>query len=214
MWTPSSTMLDVTVHPDARALRSRTDKTVRLASVKSAGVRVRWSDHDVVGTRTVAHPLVCLRDVVRTQPPIVAFAVVESALFHGIVSMAAWRRELGFLPRRHLSVLAEAGRNSESGGESLLKYHLIADSILFAQQVTVAGVGRVDFLLGDRLVVEVDGAEFHATRASFEEDRRRDAVLSALGYRVLRFSYTQIERDWNQAGAAIRASLARGDHLS
>lgn len=94
----------------------------------------------------------------------------------------------------------------------MMKYHLILGRIGFRQQVDIPGVGRVDFLLGIRLVVEVDGAEFHTSRPSFEEDRRRDAVLSALGYRVLRFSYVQVERNWDQVAASILAALARGDH--
>lgn len=81
------------------------------------------------------------------------------------------------------------------------------------QQVRVRGIGRVDFLIGDGLVIEVDGAEFHTSRTDFEEDRRRDALLSALGYRVLRFSYNQIASRWPEVEAAIRAAVARGDHL-
>jgi len=49
-------------------------------------------------------------------------------------------------------------------------------------------VGRflVDFLwLERRLIVEVDGYEFHKERASFEADRARDAELAVQGYRVL-----------------------------
>jgi very-short-patch-repair endonuclease len=45
----------------------------------------------------------------------------------------------------------------------------------------------VDFLWSERrLIVEVDGYEFHRDRASFESDRARDAQLTAQGYRVLR----------------------------
>jgi len=73
-------------------------------------------------------------------------------------------------------------------------------------------LGRVDFVIGDGLVIEADGAEFHTDRASFEDDRRRDAILAALGFRVLRFSYTQIREHPVEVWAAIGAALARGDH--
>ncbi len=212
IWAPPSADLEITVRPDARALRSRNDKSVRLTAAKPPGVAVRWTDLGVSGTRTVANVLTCLRDIARKQPPLVAFAAVESALLQGMISDARWKREVASLPQRHRDVLARVGHHSESGGESMMKYHLILGAIAFEQQVKIAGVGRVDFLLGNRLVIEVDGAEFHTTRASFEEDRRRDAVLSALGYRVLRFSYTQVERNWAQVEASILAALARGDH--
>ncbi|HEY0259958.1 MAG TPA: DUF559 domain-containing protein [Lacisediminihabitans sp.] len=117
------------------------------------------------------------------------------------------------MPRGRRGRLDAAGRLSESGGESLLKFGLLEAEVGFRQQVTIAGAGRVDFLIGRRLVVEADGAAFHTSREAFEEDRRRDAALSSAGYHVLRFSYTQIEARWPEVWASIRAALDRGDHL-
>lgn len=55
------------------------------------------------------------------------------------------------------------------------------------------GPYEVDFLWPDaRVVVETDGHSFHSTRAAFERDRARDALLVASGYRVLRFTYRQV----------------------
>jgi very-short-patch-repair endonuclease len=45
---------------------------------------------------------------------------------------------------------------------------------------------------GARLVVELDGWEFHRTRADFERDRARDAELQASGFAVLRFTWRQV----------------------
>jgi very-short-patch-repair endonuclease len=60
--------------------------------------------------------------------------------------------------------------------------------------VRVAG-HEVDFFWpAARLVVEIDGFRYHASRLSFEADRRRDADLAARGYRVVRVTWTQIER--------------------
>jgi very-short-patch-repair endonuclease len=60
---------------------------------------------------------------------------------------------------------------------------------------TNARVGRyeVDLLWrAERLVVEVDGYAFHATRAAFERDRLRDADLQASGMAVVRVTWRQI----------------------
>jgi hypothetical protein len=55
------------------------------------------------------------------------------------------------------------------------------------------GPYEVDFLWPDaRVVVETDGHSFHSTRAAFERDRARDALLVASGYRMLRFTYRQV----------------------
>jgi very-short-patch-repair endonuclease len=45
---------------------------------------------------------------------------------------------------------------------------------------------------GPRVVVELDGYEFHRTRAAFERDRARDAELQASGFAVLRFTWRQV----------------------
>jgi predicted transcriptional regulator of viral defense system len=39
------------------------------------------------------------------------------------------------------------------------------------------------------LIVELDGWDTHRTRAAFEQDRRRDAALTAAGWRVVRFTW-------------------------
>jgi very-short-patch-repair endonuclease len=41
-------------------------------------------------------------------------------------------------------------------------------------------------------VVEVDGYAFHSSARSFERDRRRDAILEAAGYRVMRVRWKQL----------------------
>jgi very-short-patch-repair endonuclease len=67
----------------------------------------------------------------------------------------------------------------------------------------------VDFLWPEsRLIVEVDGYEFHCDRASFEADRARDAELAVLGYRVLRFTYPQVTREQVRVAATVRQMMA------
>jgi very-short-patch-repair endonuclease len=55
-----------------------------------------------------------------------------------------------------------------------------------------------------RLIVEIDGFEFHGSRRSFEADRARDAALQAAGWRVMRVTWRQI----TQTAAAVVARLA------
>lgn len=69
--------------------------------------------------------------------------------------------------------------------------------------------GRVlepDFAWPERRVaVELDGHAFHATRASFEDDRARDRALHAAGWRVIRVTARQLLRERE----AVRADLVR-----
>jgi hypothetical protein len=63
-----------------------------------------------------------------------------------------------------------------------------------------------DFLWRDnRMIVELDGAETHLTSTAFEADRMRDVQLQLAGWRVLRFTWTQLIE---QAGYVARSVLA------
>ena len=63
---------------------------------------------------------------------------------------------------------------------------------------------EVDFWWPEqRLVVETDSRLHHGTRAAFERDRAKDARLTSLGCRVVRFTFRQV------AGGEIAAVLSR-----
>jgi very-short-patch-repair endonuclease len=59
-----------------------------------------------------------------------------------------------------------------------------------------------------KLVVEVDGYDFHRGRRSFESDRARDAALVAAGYRVIRFTATQLRDEPLVVISRLAAALA------
>lgn len=74
---------------------------------------------------------------------------------------------------------------------------LIGQAQLKPPETNVRLLGyEVDLLWrAERLVVEVDGHAFHAHRAAFERDRARDQALVAAGYRVIRVTWRQLERE-------------------
>jgi predicted transcriptional regulator of viral defense system len=54
---------------------------------------------------------------------------------------------------------------------------------------------KVDFLWrAERLGVETDGWGSHGTRQAFENDRRRDRLLTLAGWTVVRFTWRDVER--------------------
>lgn len=64
-------------------------------------------------------------------------------------------------------------------------------------QVSLGGalnlIGRVDvFFREARLVVELDGMEFHGELADRRDDAKRDAALIAAGFRVVRFTWNDV----------------------
>ena len=78
------------------------------------------------------------------------------------------------------------------------------------QLVCRPGVGwEVDFLWRRRrLVLETDGARFHFSPRQIERDRRKEADLVIAGYRVLRATYLQVEREADVVAAMVRAAMA------
>jgi predicted transcriptional regulator of viral defense system len=71
---------------------------------------------------------------------------------------------------------------------------------------------EVDFCwLDARLIVETDGRH-HLTRARFESDRARDALLTSIGWRVMRFTRRQVRRA--SAQVAARVLSARSPSLA
>jgi hypothetical protein len=60
-----------------------------------------------------------------------------------------------------------------------------------------------------RVIVEVDGFEFHGSQAAFHRDRDRDSVLAAAGYHVLRFTWRQLTRDAHACLAALCVAMGR-----
>ena len=59
------------------------------------------------------------------------------------------------------------------------------------------------------MVIEVDGG-VHVGREA--QDREREQALEGLGYRVIRFTNDEIEKDMDQVVEVIRAALGIAPH--
>lgn len=67
-----------------------------------------------------------------------------------------------------------------------------------------------DFLWRDaRLIVEADSRRVHNTAAAFEKDRRRDQILAAAGYTVIRVTWRQLHREPAELTKTFRTLLSR-----
>jgi very-short-patch-repair endonuclease len=58
-----------------------------------------------------------------------------------------------------------------------------------------------------RLAVELDGRDAHAREMAFESDRRRDAALSAIGIRLLRFTWKRVNYEPTGLLADLTAAM-------
>ncbi|MGR0320912.1 endonuclease domain-containing protein [Agromyces sp. ZXT2-3] len=155
--------------------------------------------------------VLALAEMSACAPLLDAQIAVDSALSLGrltTLELEALREMLG-PSRRRLADQADAG--CQSGTETIVRLLLRGRRVPHRTQVQIAGVGRVDVLVGDRLVVEIDGEGFH-TGPEFERDRRRDFELTMRGYLVFRLSYSMVMHEWDAVSEGLLALIARGEH--
>ena len=79
-------------------------------------------------------------------------------------------------------------------------------------QAEIAGVGLVDLLVGDRLIVECDSQAHHG-ETNYENDRRRDLAARDLGFTTLRLSYQQIWKHWPATQQSLIHEIRARRHL-
>lgn len=110
---------------------------------------------------------------------------------------------------RQAHSLVEYG--ADSGVETLVRLQLRTLGIKVRTQVELLD-WRVDFLVGDWLVIEVDGYSFHRDRNEFVRDRRKDRALMDAGYHVRRFSYDDVMFNWDDSEAELLALIQANKH--
>lgn len=157
----------------------------------------------------VVDPETALIQLYRCEGDESFFASLESALNLRMVSRASRMRIRDALPASARWLVDFARADAQSGLESLLRLRLHVLGILLACQVDVADVGRVDFVVDGRLIIEVDGKENHTGAEKRHKDLMRDARASAAGFETLHFSYAQVIHAWPTVQAAIVGALAR-----
>lgn len=150
-----------------------------------------------------------LDEVANCLPRLDAVCVIDSALHSGMVSIGDLRsRATG----RSAKLLARCSASAESGTESVFRVRALDAGFSVRSQVELPG-SRVDFLFGERLIVEVDGSEHHAGPEAFRSDRERDAWHAALGYYVVRLTYAQVVSRWHEVESLLYLLHGRGEHL-
>lgn len=118
-----------------------------------------------------------------------------------------WRSSAADAVLDALSILTDSG----------LETHFI-DGIrpfgLAVRQQTFIEGHHVDALIGDRLVIQLDGFEFHSDAAQRRRDIAHDVRLTLMGYTVLRFDYAQVMFDWPYVQTSVLGAVAQGLHLA
>ncbi|MEP6844262.1 MAG: hypothetical protein ABJA11_12110 [Pseudolysinimonas sp.] len=167
-------------------------------------VRRHWSDRPIIDP--IDPVLEAARCAVHCLPFEQAVAALDSTLHLGLTTFAELGRDADPRMRR---ILGSLDARSESGLESLARVRLARRRNRLRPQVRIPGVGRVDLLIGDRLILELDGEEFH----DFEQDRSRDRRAVVRGYLTIRASYRQVIDEWAALEAELLTLIRRREHL-
>jgi very-short-patch-repair endonuclease len=76
----------------------------------------------------------------------------------------------------------------------------VTNTILFGYEIDV-------LYPAERVIIEVDGYEFHSDRDSFGRDRKRDAVMLAHDYQTVRITAEHMEDDPEHEAQLLMAIL-------
>lgn len=173
---------------------------------------VHWAVGPVpVAKYATEDPIVnVLFHVARCLPREDALTVWESSLNKELIDRRMLTRiEWG---STHAAALAElASSLSDSGLETLFLARVSAFGLALRQQVLLDG-RRVDFLIGDRLVVQWDGFAHHSSPKDRRRDIEADARLALLGFTVLRFDWKQVVHEWPSVERTVLTAVAQGLH--
>ena len=209
LWLLGDPLLHVRVPSSTGRLRSPDPSNMPLDRSRH---RVCVHYRSLPGISGARDPLtLALAEMLTCAEPTAAIVAMDSAVSLGLLSIAdfATVRALALPSRRHLVDRVDPG--SASGIETVVRLFLRTHGIRHRVQVRFSGVGRVDLLIGDRLILEIDGEQFH-TGPEFEADRRRDLELVMRGYLVIRLSYRMVLNEWDAVSSGILQLVRRGEH--
>ncbi|MEV4687582.1 type IV toxin-antitoxin system AbiEi family antitoxin domain-containing protein [Microbacterium sp. LWH3-1.2] len=123
---------------------------------------------------------------VRCQPVRAAVATVDSLIHLGLMSRAELLDVFDVLPERYRVILRLSDGIAESGPETFVRLMLRQAGLRYEAQVKIRGVGRVDFVVEGRLIIECDSRAHHEGWDKQRRDRKRDLAAAAHGYATLR----------------------------
>ncbi|MFK4760506.1 type IV toxin-antitoxin system AbiEi family antitoxin domain-containing protein [Microbacterium sp. ZW T5_45] len=141
------------------------------------------------------------------------FAALESALRQRLLTARQLRWLGDKVPPRMRWLIGFARPDADSGLESIMRLRLHRRGIDVRVQVVFHGRRRVDLLIGERLLVEIDGCQNHEGESLRHRDLTRDAEAAIWGYETLRFHFAMVMHDGELVEQALLAKIAQGAHL-
>lgn len=153
-----------------------------------------------------------LAQVILSCDRLTAIATADSAIRSGTLAPFEVAAVFTAMPRRVQEWELHVDGRPDSGLESMVRVWLRDRRVPFVLHAPIAGVGEVDFLVGESLIIESDGRKGHDDLEGQRRDYRRDTAAAGRGYITVRLNYPQIMHDWPACERQILEHLGRGDH--
>lgn len=122
----------------------------------------------------------------------------EDELINGINKCLLYRINIGKqsnskrdIPYEWLTTKAKENRDNPTLYEKLFRELLIDYDIPFKEQIPMCGKYIADFLIYDRIIVEVDG-EYHSKKEQMVKDKNRTKQIEKKGYLVVRCTNDEV----------------------
>lgn len=186
-------------------LRSPTRNPGRFRPDDRGRAALHWWPCRMEGeAREVVDLVDAVAHAIRCQPRELAIASIDNVLHQGLLTMTDIEEIFAGLPDRFRAYVAGIDRRAEAGQETVLRLLAKSDGYRVELQRYFPGVGRVDILVEDCVVLEADSRTHHDGWEKHVRDRGRDIALAKLGYPSLRpaFQHTMYHPD--EVRAAIR----------
>jgi very-short-patch-repair endonuclease len=156
-------------------------------------------------------PVAGLADVLlhalRCLPELEALVMVQSAVSQGSITVEFLKGKLpGNRNGAARSVLDLVIPRADSLTEVLARVHFLRAGLMVRMHADVPGVGEVDCLIEECLVVELDGGSHLEPRQVKKDQRRNNAALKA-GLLPLRYYYDDVVHHPERMVAQVRSVL-------
>jgi very-short-patch-repair endonuclease len=183
----------------------------RLRAHDPGDARVHWGP---LRDSPQTHALVGLRDallrVVLDEDLEVSVPCFDWALASGRLNRFDLETVLAALPRSARSFGRWLDPHSQSLLESIARVRLLRRGWHVQSQVRVGDLQSIDLVVERHVALELDGRQHHEAR--FEQDRRKDLVITTEGRHCIRVSARMLYTEWPAVERAIEAALGARRH--
>lgn len=161
-----------------------------FSGARPGHVRLHYTESVPAGATV---PIATVLDHLGTcTSPVAQLVAVDAALHNGRLTLRQVEAFTSTPASRRRWLVSSADPRAESPLETVARVALVEGGLKVQPQAYIDGVGRVDLLVEDRLVIELDGRATHDSLESFRRDRARDRELIVRGYGVLRYAYPDV----------------------